>query len=395
MAKSANEVLLDATIKHQIRLLRFSDREAAEAAKLLRQSDAELVALLQAQPTEAAEARLNALLTEIRRMRAAAIASIGGQLRQDMPELAGTEANWEVAAIQAAVPVEVALASVPAATLRALVNSPINGVPLEGWLGQLATRDVQRIEQQLRLGVLAGDTNDEMVRRIRGTRANNFQDGVTAITRRDAETIVRTTVNHVSTEARQATWDANADIIDGVRWVATLDGRTSPVCRSRDGEVYPIDKGPRPPAHPNCRSTVVPVLKGEAIVGDRPSVTDTRTRRQRDIDFRAEAREEAGESWAKMSVKQRDAAIREKRNQWTQDNISRVPDNVTYQSWLKDQGAKFQDDVLGPTRGRLFREGVQLDRFVDASGRQYNLDQLRGHLDGDMRDLLDRLRDQD
>lgn len=395
MDQSANEVLLDATVRHQILLLRFSARQAAQAAKLLAESEAELIAMLQTQLTEDGTARLNALLLDIQRLRVAAIERVGGQLRQDMPGLAETESSWEVAALQAAIPVEIArLNTVPVSTLRSLVVSrPINGVPLEGWIGQLAAGDVRRIEQQIRLGVLAGDTNDDIARRIRGTRANNYQDGVLAITRRDAETITRTAVNHVSTEARQATWEANSDIIDGVRWVATLDGRTSPVCQSRDGEVYPIDKGPRPPAHPNCRSTIVPVLKGEAIVGERPSVTDTRGRRQREIDFRQEAHNDVGDAaWKKMTPGQRNAAIKAKREKWTEDNITRVPDTTTYPSWLKGQSAKFQDEVLGPTRGRLFREGVPLDKFVDASGKQYNLDQLKTHLDSDMQDLLDKLR---
>lgn len=392
MAQSANEVLLSATIRHQIRLLRFSSHEAATAIQLLQASEREIIAMLQDMPTDAAEARLNAILRDIRLTRAAAIQAVGGQLSQDLPELASSEATWELQALKTSIPLEVSFSMVAPATLRAVSRSPINGIPLEGWLNQLAARDVQRIEQQLRLGILAGETNADIVTRIRGTRAANYSDGVLAVTRRDAETLVRTAVNQVSTDARQATWEANSDIIEGVRWVATLDGRTSPVCRSRDGVVYPLDKGPRPPAHPNCRSTIVPVLAGEQIVGNRAAVTDTRTRRRQEIDFRAQAKEQAGERWAKMSAKERNAAVRDTREAWATANISRVSSELTYQGWLKDQSAKFQDDVLGPTRGRLFREGLPLDRFVDASGKQYNLDQLRTHLDADMRELLDKLR---
>lgn len=44
---------------------------------------------------------------------------------------------------------------------------------------------------------------------------------------------------------------------------------------------------------------------------------------------------------------------------------------------LREKSAEFQDDVLGPTRGKLFREGMTLDRFVDESGKEYTLKQLR------------------
>jgi hypothetical protein len=54
-----------------------------------------------------------------------------------------------------------------------------------------------------------------------------------------------------------------------------------------------------------------------------------------------------------------------------------VPDAETYQTWLKKKPAAFQDDVLGPTRGKLFREGLPLDRFVDETGKEYTLAQLR------------------
>lgn len=393
---TANEELLDATVRHQINLLRFSDRMAADAVKLLDASDRELVALLQTELTEVAEARLNAMLIEIRRLRAAAILAVDAEARPDLQGLAPVEATWEAGAMGAAIPVELALATPSPAALRAVVAGPINGIPLQGWWERLAAADAQRIEQQLRLGILQGETNDQIVRRIRGTRAAGYSDGVLAITRRDAETVVRTAANHVSTGARQATWDANADIISGVRWVATLDGRTSAVCRSRDGEVYPIDKGPRPPAHPNCRSTVVPVLAGEEIVGDRPTVRDARTRRKRELDFSQEARDEAGaKEWSRMSAADRRAKVKARRDAWADENIGTTPSNVTYPDWLKRQPAKFQDEVLGPTRGRLFREGLQLDKFVDASGKQYNLDQLRGRLDEDMRELLDRLQGKD
>lgn len=390
---SANEELLDASVRHQILLLRFTAREARRAAQLLAASEEELAALLRGRLTEASEARLASLLVEVRRLREQAVLLVADGMRSFMPELAVSEASWEASALQAASPVQLQLAAVSVATLRAAVTTrPINGVPLEGWLGQLLDNDVRRVEQQLRLGIVQGETSDQIVRRIRGTRALGYSDGVLSITRRNAETLVRTAANHVSTTARQMTWEANSDIIRGVRWVATLDGRTSPVCQSRDGEVYPIDKGPRPPAHPNCRSTVAPVLDGERIVGERPSVTDVRTRAKREVDFRAEAQRDAGDRWRGMSRAQRDAAVRERRARWTRENITQVDGSTTYQQWLKRQSASFQDDVLGPTRGRLFREGLELDRFVDDSGRQYTLDQLRSRLDDDMRGLLDRLQ---
>lgn len=391
---TANEEMLDATIRHQIIMLRFSKRQAERAVKLLSASDTEVISLIQNTLDDEGPKRLNSLLKNIRQLRAEMAMGIGAQLVEDMPDFAELEATWQISTLQATVPVQMSFATVAPSLLKAIVStSPINGIPLDGWLEDLASKDVRRIEQQIRLGMVEGETVQQMVRRIRGTKAANFEDGVMAVTRRNAETIVRTAVNHVSNEARQETWKANADILAGVRWVATLDGRTSPVCQSRDGEVYPIDEGPRPPAHPGCRSTMVPVLRGEAIVGERPTVTDTRTRRKREIDFRAEAKKEAGpEKWKDMGETGRQSLISAKRKQWTKDNIGQTPSNENYQAFLKRQSAGFQDEVLGPARATLFREGVTLDKFVDGSGKQYNLTQLKEHVDADMAELITKLQ---
>ena len=55
-----------------------------------------------------------------------------------------------------------------------------------------------------------------------------------------------------------------------------------------------------------------------------------------------------------------------------------VPAKTTYQTWLNRQTTGFQDEVLGPTRGALFRRGdLTVDKFVDMrSGRPFTLDEL-------------------
>ncbi|WVM87989.1 hypothetical protein UMZ34_16725 [Halopseudomonas pachastrellae] len=51
---------------------------------------------------------------------------------------------------------------------------------------------------------------------------------------------------------------------------------------------------------------------------------------------------------------------------------------MSYGDWLKTQSAERQDEVLGPTRGKLFREGgLTLDRFYNDRGLYLDLDQLR------------------
>lgn len=42
------------------------------------------------------------------------------------------------------------------------------------------------------------------------------------------------------------------------------------------------------------------------------------------------------------------------------------------------QAASVQDDILGATRGKLFRANkIEIDKFTDSKGRVISLDQLR------------------
>lgn len=79
-----------------------------------------------------------------------------------------------------------------------------------------------------------------------------------------ATRLVRTELNYVENCA------AVASIKDAgmkhFRFIATLDKRTSQVCRDHDGHVYEVDDAHpgdnMPPLHPNCRSTIAGSLYG-------------------------------------------------------------------------------------------------------------------------------------
>jgi hypothetical protein len=103
--------------------------------------------------------------------------------------------------------------------------------------------------------------------------------------------------------------------------------------------VFPIDSGPRPPAHIGCRSCIIPVVK----------------------------------SWRQLGIDADEvpAGTRASMN-------GQVADSITYPQWLKRQSVAVQNDALGVTRATLFRNGgLSVDRFVDKTGREYTLDELR------------------
>ena len=54
-----------------------------------------------------------------------------------------------------------------------------------------------------------------------------------------------------------------------------------------------------------------------------------------------------------------------------------VPQSTTYQKFLEGKSASRQDEILGPTRGKLFRAGMTVERFVDNKGRELTIAQLK------------------
>lgn len=193
------------------------------------------------------------------------------------------------------------------------------------------------------MGFVQGETTFKVLQRIRGTKAAGYRDGLLKVTDNDIKALVRTGLQHAAMQARQAVWDRNSDIVPSVQWVATLDNRTTIQCQSLDGHQFPRDKGPRPPIHINCRSSVVAVLDKRFA-----ALSEDQTR---------SARGESGKA-GQVSAKE------------------------SYYSWLKKQPAAFQDSALGPTRAKLLRDGgLSADEFaklqLDKSFQPLTLEEMR------------------
>ena len=143
----------------------------------------------------------------------------------------------------------------------------------------LAENQAERFGQIVRQGLLTGEPTQEIASRLVGQleRAGDIQlkfgqsalsvkqlqlagGELTKMASHQVMTIVRTSVNQVSNAASQQVYEANQDVTQKYRYVATLDTRTSAICRALDGREFEYGKGPKPPQHFNCRSTTVPVV---------------------------------------------------------------------------------------------------------------------------------------
>jgi hypothetical protein len=350
---TANEDLFDGVIRHEIDVRRFSSGETRRLREFLEKLDAELVVKIRDRLTDLKARsidprssrelrRLQTLLDDIRREREQIISRAQDQTSKSVTGFARVEEAFAQSALDDALPVNVSLISLSDAQVRSIVfDIPFQGHTLAGWFGRLAEADQRRVTEAINLGWVQGESVPKIVRRLIGTRSKQFNDGVLTLTRRQAEAVVRTAINHTANAVREEAWSSLGSAASLLQWHATLDGRTTPTCRTRDGQLtafggdlpasVPTGRrlsppGARPPAHVNCRSVMVPVIDGLELIGDRPTVSDTRTRRKRERDFRADAKASVGEDrWRSMSETERRREISRIRRAWAEENIGRVP----------------------------------------------------------------------
>jgi SPP1 gp7 family putative phage head morphogenesis protein len=380
MAKTGNEKLEDAVTRHQIYILRVAGGQGNNIVETVEQTDDKVRGILERnlRGTTGENDRKTAIVfsnleKELAKAKGPAWDKAQANHTKDLNKLARNEAEFMGDAIDETIPVVVSHTMPAAQALRNVVTfGNYDGRTVKEWFDSLKLADFNRVMSTVRAGVVNGETIEQISKNVFETQGN--------ITRNQARAVARTTTNGVANEARNTFFENNADLIEAVVWVSTLDGRTSEICQALDGQQWkPDEKHPVPPAHVNCRSTLAPVIDGFGIVGDRPTVRDTRTRRQREKDFRKDAKAKIGkENWAGMTEKQRRREIAAVRRDWTARNVGSVPARTTYQDWLKQQPADFQDDVLGKTKGKLFRDGdLKLTQFVDESGKTLTIADLR------------------
>ena len=328
------EQLIEQTTRHSVYLERLKTSDANEVLDLLRQIEDRLIGRLsRSNVTEWSRARLERQIAAIRASLNEQYADLVlAKLDEQVRELAAYETEFEKRSLEQVVNYQFTLPE-PNQVITAVLAAPLSisgpdgGKLLETFIEDWTSDQVSRASNAIRAGYAQGLTTPQIVRQIR--------DEVIPTNRRTMSTVVRTALAHVQAVSREQVWESNQDIIKRVRWTSTLDRRTSSQCRSLDGQVFKIGEGPRPPAHPGCRSTTVAVL-----------------------DERFSFLQEDAERFA------RDPET---------GQVGYVDANQTYYGWLKRQPGEVQDSIIGPTRGKLLRDGgLTSQRFAELQlGKQF------------------------
>lgn len=331
--------LLSSLISHQVWLQRNASHEVNELAPFIEQLRTEVkAAVLGFGDDSRTRQKLEKLLKDLDKTLGGVTDGWEEKLLADLQELAGYEADWTARTLSDNVSAEFTTPA-PEKVWSAVSFQPLalDSKPVDfrqlisGW----GVTEVNRLVMGVKSGFVQGKTTRQIVKEVVGA------GGLADVSQRNAATVVRTALNHVSTAAREQVYQANSDIVEKYEWVSTLDSRTSTICRSRDGQKWEVGKGPLPPAHPNCRSTTAPVISS-------------------DYDF---------------------LDVGAKRAARGAEGGTQVDASTTYYDFLKQQPAWFQDEALGPVRGKIFRNsGITPEEFraisVDGFGRPLSLNDM-------------------
>ena len=360
MDKSAQKALIDALSQHQAYLYRASSQSVNElTAQFNKLSNVQLL-------------RLSELLENLTDSERKALQSVNFSSRakasRNVEEIKATLSEWfsslntELPAIfeQSAIALAVYEAGYTVALMGETLKTdgeklyqkakkvPFSGGQLVDYLfSDIAANLRKKVEYVIRDGFSQGQTNQQIVQRIKGKKALDYKDGILQSERHVIERQVRTARSHVSNAAYEETYKALG--FTHLKFISVLDGRSSFTCANLDQTVWEINdpKIRRPPLHPNCRSTLIGVDADGNLGGVRPFVADERKIKN-------------------IPKDERDGII------------GQVEANTKFSDWFRDQDDDFQRNWLGSTRFELYKKSdFPIDKFVDPIGRKYTLDELK------------------
>ncbi len=344
-----DQFIADLLLSHSLNILRLSADLRAKVLALLAAMSKELTArLAQDDLTDFNKQRLNVLLRESNAIIELHYSSAQTLLFENLTGLAKLEAEFTGKVLEQAFKAQIGAGLPPTAYLEKLVdNTLIQGAASKDWWKRQAADTEFRFANEVRQGAAQGETTSEIVARVVG---KNGMPGIMEVSRKNAYSLVHTSVQAVANAARLATFKKNSDVIEALVWLSTLDSHTCIVCAERDlkeysledqqpiGHALPWDGGPGA-IHFSCRCVI-----------------STRTK----------------------SLKELGLDIPEPAPGTRASTGGQVPADMNFNDWLAGKDAAFRKEYLGPGRAEMYESGkITLADLMDMSGNPLTLAQLR------------------
>ena len=273
-----NEKIEEALTRHDVELMRFEQGLVKDVMVDINQLKTEIVREIKmAEPQTQRE--LDGSLSAMDVAIDAAFAALVVQLGTALQKFSQMEQNAVAKIVDQTAKIPLLPSRFGAGTAAEIVeetripNTPEGTTFRERW-ERIKTGLKSSLRSSLGYAIDNGQSLDEKLRLVRGSRISGGRDGVVDKTKKGAETVVRTSQQSVTMATRQALFNVNPEYVSGRQAVAVLDSRTSFLCRTRNGWAWrsngqpfrgtPIRFPGTPPWHFNCRTTLIPIFKSES-----------------------------------------------------------------------------------------------------------------------------------
>jgi hypothetical protein len=344
-------LVAESFITHQLDLLRLGAYTQQQALTLLDELGRQLEQLLKAPNlTVFNRARLQRLLAQATRVIDEYYGKITVETSATLQGIARAQGVATVSALQPVVRTGLIVTLASSLPPQSYLKSLLSRVLIEGarsatWWRRQSNDMKLRFASAVRSGLMANETNQQIVNRVVGTPGT---PGVMKVSKAQARTLIHASIQAVANDARLETFKNMPDVVKGVRQLSTLDSRTTPICIAYSGQEWDLSGKPMgrtrlpfnggPPRHWNCRSVLVPITKTFRELGiNMPEVGRIAPR------------------YASADG----------------------PTDLTMRGWLKTRTRQQLDEQLGRGRAALFRRGeITLQDLVDMKGRPLTLKQL-------------------
>lgn len=393
MATSISETLADELTIHTVQLLKLSGSMQNTLLKSLKGLEQELVAkIAKIDPTGVGatsyqQARLKALLKQTQQLIDETYKKqIAVDFQNELRDVVDSESRFVLDAINKSVGVDLATVALSPEAMREIArNALIQGASSAQWWARQSQLLQRRFADQIRQGMLAGETIQQLIQRVRGTAAQGFKNGIMQASRREAAALVRTSVLQASNDAYRAMYLANDDIVKGYQQLSTLDSRTTQICIAYSGKAWTLDGKPighklpfkgGPPRHWSCRSVLIPILRSWAEL--------SRTDAIRTGTEKGGGRPTSITRFFNRNLKKQgfsDTEIEEIKAGTRASMDGQVSEDLSFDQWLKKkekQSPGFASNLLGKGKADLWRRGqITLEELVDFRGNPLTLEELK------------------
>ena len=397
------EWIAEMFLVHSLNLLRFSSGAQEKILLLMAAMSKELTAKLnEGEISTYGKQRLGALLRESNAVISSHYTGMQAEMTRNLTGMVRIEADYTAKVLTQGLKIELGAKLPPATYLEKLVGDTlIKGAPSADWWKRQALDTQFRFASQVRLGAAQGETTSQIVSRVLGKSAKAAdspankpalpatppmpdskappagpatkpgappadpaakppgaapdpvapgEQGILKTSAANARALVHSSVQAVANAARLASFKQNADLIECLVWLSTLDSHTCLLCAMRDLHEYSLDD--QEPINHTHEWAGGP----GAIHFSCRCVLSTRTKSFKDLGIELD---EPGDS-----TRPSDGGA--------------VSSKMNFASFLASKDAAWRAEYLGPGRAEMYEAGkITLNDLMNLKGRKLTLEELQ------------------